>query len=191
MFTKKRNQDDIDNTVTEYPTPAAKAAISAAASNVSANATSSPFPLKGTDIVSTTPIIASGSRLHVGKDIHLKGEITACDRLIVEGKVEASMNSNEIEITESGIFIGEVNIDRADISGVFDGKLTARTHLIIRKTGRVTGDIQYDEIEIEPGGEISGNFNKNTQKRSGKKSIADSEFEIPADTLAGGPTYLK
>jgi len=118
----------------------------------------SPFPLKK-DQQPATPI-KKPSRLHVGKDIHLKGEITACDRLIVEGKVEASMNSDEIEISESGIFVGEVIIDTADISGKFEGTLTARTRLIVRKSGCVSGKIQYGDIEIEPGGEISGTLGK-------------------------------
>jgi len=101
-----------------------------------------------------------GSRLHVGADIHLKGEITACDRLIVEGKVEASMDSKEIEISKSGVFIGTVDIDTADVSGEFDGTMKARTKLVVRKTGRVSGDISYGEIEIEPGGEIGGTLSK-------------------------------
>jgi|TARA_R110000772_G_scaffold203916_8_gene314046 cytoskeletal protein CcmA (bactofilin family) len=101
-----------------------------------------------------------GSKLHVGADIHLKGEITACDRLIVEGKVEASMTSKEIEISQSGVFNGTVDIDTADISGEFDGTMKARKRLVVRKTGRVTGDISYGEIEIEPGGEVGGTLKK-------------------------------
>ena len=101
-----------------------------------------------------------GSKLHVGADIHLKGEITSCDRLIVEGKVEASMTSKEIEISKSGVFNGTVDIDTADISGQFDGTMKARKRLVIRKTGCVTGTISYGEIEIEPGGEIGGSFKR-------------------------------
>ncbi|MEH6545128.1 MAG: polymer-forming cytoskeletal protein [Sneathiella sp.] len=117
-----------------------------------------------------------GSRLHVGADIHLKGEITACDRLIVEGKVEASMDSKEIEISKSGVFIGTVDIDTADISGKFDGTMKARKRLIIRKTGHVTGNISYGEIEIEPGGEIGGSL-----KKVGKEQpnlLADVEKDV-------------
>ena len=130
----------------------------------------SAFPLGADTVQQDKP--EKGSRLHVGKDIHLKGEITACDRLIVEGKVEASMNSSEIEISESGIFIGEVIIDTADISGKFEGSLTASTKLIVRKSGCVSGDIQYGEIEIEPGGEVSGQLSKTGTKQS-ELALAD------------------
>lgn len=97
-----------------------------------------------------------GSKLIVGRDIHLKGEITSCDVLVVEGKVEASMNSRHLGIADSGVFQGDCEIDSADISGRFDGNLVARKRLVIRSTGQVSGTIRYGEIEIEAGGTISG-----------------------------------
>jgi cytoskeletal protein CcmA (bactofilin family) len=101
-------------------------------------------------------IEGEGSKLIVGRNIRLKGEIASCDTLVVEGHVEASMDSRVIQIAESGVFIGEAGIDIAEVSGQFEGKLTARKRLVIRKTGRVSGTIRYGQIEIEAGGRISG-----------------------------------
>ncbi len=98
-----------------------------------------------------------GRRLIVGREICLSGEITACDTLVVEGQVEATLNeSHRIEIAESGVFKGKVDIDVAEIKGRFEGELTARERLIIRKSGRVSGRIRYAELEIERGGRIEG-----------------------------------
>jgi cytoskeletal protein CcmA (bactofilin family) len=97
-----------------------------------------------------------GSQLIVGRDIQVKGEILSCGTLIVEGRVEASMDSNVIRIAEGGVFIGEVGIDTAEIMGKFEGKLTARKRLIIHPTGRVTGTIRYGAIQIQEGGQITG-----------------------------------
>ena len=98
-----------------------------------------------------------GRRLIVGREICLSGEITACDTLVVEGQVEATLNeSHRIEIAESGYFKGKVDIAIAEIKGRFDGELIARERLIIRKSGRVAGTIAFAEIEIERGGEVSG-----------------------------------
>jgi len=99
----------------------------------------------------------TGSRLIVGPDIKLKGvEITDCDTLVVEGRVEASMDSRVIQIAENGVFSGTVSIDVAEIRGTFEGELTARKQLVIYSTGRVSGEIRYGKIRIEEGGEISG-----------------------------------
>ena len=98
-----------------------------------------------------------GSRLTVGPDIKLKGaEITDCDTLVVEGRVEASMDARVIQISESGSFHGTVGVDVAEIRGRFDGEMTARKQLIIHPGGKVTGKIHYGKIVIEEGGEVTG-----------------------------------
>ena len=99
----------------------------------------------------------TGSKLIVGTDIKLRGvEITDCDTLVVEGRVEASMDSRVIQIAETGVFSGTVSIDVAEIRGRFEGELTARKQLVIFATGRVSGRIRYGKIRIEDGGELSG-----------------------------------
>ncbi len=99
----------------------------------------------------------AGSRLIVGPDIKLRGvEITDCDTLVVEGRVEASMDSRVIQIAENGIFSGTVSIDVAEIRGRFEGELTARKQLVIHASGKVSGRIRYGTIRIEEGGEVSG-----------------------------------
>lgn len=103
------------------------------------------------------PSEGSVSKLIVGPDIKLKGaEITDCDTLVVEGRVEASMDSRVIQISENGVFVGKAGIDVAEICGRFEGELTARKQLVIRASGRVTGKIRYGKVTIEEGGELSG-----------------------------------
>jgi cytoskeletal protein CcmA (bactofilin family) len=98
-----------------------------------------------------------GSKLTVGPNIKLKGvEITDCDTLVVEGTVEATMDSRVIQIAEQGAFKGSADIDIAEIRGVFDGNLTVRDKLVIHSTGKVTGKIRYGKIVIEEGGQLSG-----------------------------------
>ena len=100
-----------------------------------------------------------GKELIVGREIVLKGGISSCDRLVVEGKVEAVMKDcREIEIAETGTFKGQVEFDRADISGVFEGELTAREHLVVRSTGRIRGKVTFGELEIERGGQVVGDI---------------------------------
>lgn len=102
----------------------------------------------------------SGARLIVGPDVKLKGaEILDCDTLVVEGRVEATMDSRVIRIAEHGAFAGKVSIDIAEIHGHFEGDLTARTQLIIHATGRVSGKIRYGKLVIDEGGELCGDIN--------------------------------
>ncbi|WP_084462908.1 bactofilin family protein [Oceanibaculum pacificum] len=126
-----------------------------------------------------------GSKLIVGKDIQLKGEITACDTLVVEGRVEASMDSRMIQVAESGLFSGEAGVDTAEIAGRFEGKLTARERLIVRSTGKVTGNVRYGRIEIEDGGEIAGDIMVLSAKDKPKLAEAPKPAVGSGGTSAG------
>ena len=98
-----------------------------------------------------------GNKLIVGPNIKLKGsEITDCEILVVEGRVEASMNSRDIRIAEGGVFSGKAEIDVAEVRGHFEGELTARKRLVIYATGKVSGVIRYGAMSIEEGGILSG-----------------------------------
>lgn len=142
-----------------------------------------------------TPRHGDERKLTVGKGLSLAGEITACDVLVVEGKVEAKLSDGKmLEITESGQFRGSVEIENADIAGRYDGDLTVHGRLTIRGTGRITGIIKYGELEVNAGGQIIGemqvvgggagaqqkpNF-KPAAKYAAAQEIMDEEDENPA-----------
>lgn len=132
---------------------------------------------------------AGGSRLIVGPDVKLKGaEILDCDTLVVEGRVEATMDSRVIRIAEAGSFNGKVGIDIAEIHGVFEGELTAREQLRIHATGRVSGKIRYGRILIEDGGEVSGDVQPlsaaSAQASKPQDKVVSTELK-PLSAVAG------
>ena len=125
---------------------------------------------------------SAGSKLTVGPNIKLKGvEITDCDTLVVEGLVEATMDSRVIQIAEQGAFKGSAEIDIAEIHGTFEGNLTVRQKLVIHATGRVTGKIRYGKVVIEEGGQLSGDIECTASVRSGGASASGAK---PAMALA-------
>jgi cytoskeletal protein CcmA (bactofilin family) len=121
-----------------------------------------------------------GSKLIVGPNIKLKGaEITDCEILVVEGRVEASMNSRVIRIAEGGVFSGKAEIDVAEVRGHFEGELTARKRLVVYATGRVSGTIRYGAMMVEEGGVISGNVAVHSAGPSLAK-VPEASVQAPA-----------
>ncbi len=118
-----------------------------------------------------------GKRLIVGEGIRLSGEISSCDRLVVEGEVEVTLNDTlALEIARSGRFTGGCEVEDADISGVYEGDLTVRKRLIVRGTGRLTGTVRYGELELERGGQIAGNISVlNSEGTGGSVGAARAE----------------
>jgi cytoskeletal protein CcmA (bactofilin family) len=97
------------------------------------------------------------AKLVVGPEIKIKGvEISDCDTLVVEGRIEATLDSRVLEITQNGVFQGTISVDNAEIHGRFEGELTVRKQLIIQATGKVSGKIKYAKIKVEEGAEVSG-----------------------------------
>ena len=118
-------------------------------------------------------------------DVKLKGaEILDCDTLVVEGRVEATMDSRVIRIAENGSFSGKVSIDIAEIHGTFEGELTARSQLIIHATGKVHGKIRYGKLVIDEGGELCGDISTLFAEKSNQFYFCDEVIK-PLAAVAG------
>jgi cytoskeletal protein CcmA (bactofilin family) len=171
MFGRRKDHDGTVKSGTDTPAPAADGA---GPRMYRADSGMSPVPRpvveaprrapevsaaagRRTDIRPSAPGDDDGKKLIVGREIMLTGEIRACDRLVVEGRVEAVLSdSRSIEIAASGVFKGKAQIDTADISGQFEGDLVVNRKLMIHSSGRVSGNIRYGEVEITRGGVIAG-----------------------------------
>ena len=170
-------------TITAQPVPdlTTKAAMQAADARQADTPAPAPAPVAAAPAPENS---TSEARLIVGPDVKLKGaEILDCDTLVVEGRVEATMDSRVIRIAEQGSYTGKVSIDIAEIQGIFEGELTARSQLIIHATGRVSGKIRYGKLVIDEGGELSGDINTLNEKPLPHK--ARSENIAPLSAVGG------
>lgn len=131
---------------------------------------------------------STGSKLTVGPNIKLKGvEITDCDTLVVEGTVEATMDSRVIQISEHGAFRGSAEIDIAEIHGEFNGTLTVRQKLVIYSSGKVNGKIRYGKLVVEEGGQLAGEIESGIGSGSSSSSALRSS---PAQPVRAEPTAM-
>ncbi|MDB2682906.1 polymer-forming cytoskeletal protein [Alphaproteobacteria bacterium] len=125
-------------------------------------------------------------RLAIGRGITMSGEIESCDHLFVEGTVEAALKGAQVlEIAESGVFYGTVEIQDATIAGRFEGEIMVAGRLTIESTGVITGTISYGELQVESGAVIDGRLTPASAvaKTSSKSSSpAAAEKKVSADS---------
>lgn len=115
-------------------------------------------------------------RLTVGRDIALNGEIGSCHDLVVEGTVQAELKDGvNLEISETGLFKGNVDVQNADISGRFEGTLVVRNQLLIRPSAIINGTIEYGIVEIQPGARVNGTLTA--------REVQEMVFEQPAENV--------
>ena len=83
---------------------------------------------------------------------------------MVEGTVDATkMYATEFSISHGGVFKDEVEVEDAEIGGTIDGTLTTRGSLIVPATGRVLGTARYRRLQVESGGQITGQLEMLTE----------------------------
>jgi cytoskeletal protein CcmA (bactofilin family) len=98
-----------------------------------------------------------GKRLTVGKLVRIKGEISGCERLVVDGHVDAAVSGvKSLDVTANGTFKGSAEVDSASIAGTYDGDLKVNGHLEIAASGVVTGKVSYKTIAVANGGRLQG-----------------------------------
>ncbi len=115
------------------------------------------------------------AHLHVGRGLDLKGEIRSCEALVIEGNVEAEIESGSLTVGESGVVKGQANVDEAEIEGNFDGTLNVKGCLAIKSTGKVRGTIHYGELRVEQGGQLTGELDVGTPKAGAKSGNDESK----------------
>ncbi len=141
--------------------------------------------------------VSNGRRLVVGQGITMSGEIESCDHLVVEGTIEAALKgASVLEISESGVFYGTVEIDEATIAGRFEGDLTVNGRLTIKSSGSITGAISYRELAVEAGAVLDGKIgplkakggSEKKPSKAGNRSAAKSEEASKKTSSRGSET---
>lgn len=100
-----------------------------------------------------------GKRLVIGKQIRMSGEISGCEKLVVEGKVEATLSDvKSIEVTANGTFKGNAEVESAVIAGTYEGTLKVHGHVEIAPSGVVKGGVSYKTIAVANGGKLLGSI---------------------------------
>ncbi len=137
--------------------PAASRFIPAAKADTTQVLAKEEAPMSRTAHLQDRSAASNRRTLTVGQETFLKGEITNCDHVIIEGSIDASMTEVcTLEIAPNGLYRGTAVVDHAEISGEFDGELEVRGRLRIHADGKVTGKVSFRELEVARGGQLLG-----------------------------------
>ena len=99
----------------------------------------------------------------IGPGIEFDGSLGNCDEVVIEGTVRATIATTHLIVKATGRFTGSAEVEKAEIDGQYEGTLTAKTQLQINQTGTVIGDINYAQLEVTPGGILTGNVDALTK----------------------------
>ena len=99
---------------------------------------------------------AQNSSLVIGEGVIFVGSISAPGRASINGSVTGEVTVADLQIGPKGSVTGQINAQVIDVHGVLAENIICHDHILIHRSGSVSGNLDYSEIEIERGGKIKG-----------------------------------
>ena len=131
----------------------------------------------------------------IGPSIHIKGELTGEEGLIIDGQVEGTVNlkDNDLIIGRHGRIVADVFAKTITIEGRLNGDVHGREKVVIRSSGNVEGNIDSPRVVIEDGARFRGSIDMGKEEAPGKKNTGAgaSTADKKPDKAAGDTGGLK
>ncbi|MDZ4101022.1 MAG: polymer-forming cytoskeletal protein [Hydrogenophaga sp.] len=101
----------------------------------------------------------SSNDIHVGSNTQLSGGFSTNGMMIVDGRVTSvDVAVERLVFSHIGELEGSVTVQRAEMSGTFNGMLKAANEVIIRPTPRIFGSVRGQKLVIPRGAHIEYTF---------------------------------
>ena len=90
----------------------------------------------------------------LGPTLKFKGELTANEDLLIQGKIEGSINhTSNLTIGKEGKIKANVKAEYISIEGSVDGDLSGSKAVVVKEGADVKGNIQSVYLSCETGGD--------------------------------------
>ena len=120
------------------------------------------------------------AKVVIGNGVSINGEIKKADEVQIDGEADVTMKTDNLVIGVTGECKGDIETHNADIWGKFDGDIKASGTLTIQEQGSASGKIEYQNLQIKLGGQISGDI-----KLSDKiKPIKEQNTSVKDDSMS-------
>ncbi len=88
----------------------------------------------------------------INEGTKLKGDVSSTGFFRIDGTVEGTVKTpSKVVLGKSGVIIGNLTCENADIEGRFEGNLQVSGTLSLRSTAVIEGDVTVGKLAVEPG----------------------------------------
>ena len=124
----------------------------------------------------------------IGPSIIIKGEVSGEEDLLIQGKVEGTINlkDNLVSVGESGQVSADIQARVAKIDGEVTGDITANEMVVISKSGNVRGNIVAPRVTLEDGAIFKGSIDMDPAGGATYGKVSQTTQQ-PANTPANQP----
>ena len=142
---------------------------------------------KSTDAMRPLDATADRATAWLGSSLHVKGNITGTEDLLIDGSVEGLIQLDERKLTvgTTAKLTADINARDVVVYGHVKGNVRAKGRIESRKDGSVIGNLTTAQIMIEDGADFKGSIeidrsatkeaDKNISSRAASASAAAGE----------------
>lgn len=124
----------------------------------------------------------------IGPSINIKGEVSGDEDLLIQGRVEGTVNlkGNELSVGQSGTVNANIEARVIKIEGEVTGDITGNEKVVISASGNVKGNIVAPRVTLEDGAIFKGSIDMDPGGVAGNKEPLTSKQ--PANSPTGHGT---
>ncbi len=109
------------------------------------------------------------SSLIIGEGVVFTGTIYAPGTASINGTVNGEVHVSDLQIGPKGNVAGKIEAKVIDVHGLLSDNILCHDHILIHRTGSVSGQLDYSDIEIERGGQFKGNMVQHANAKPANK----------------------
>ena len=134
----------------------------------------------------------SGRAAVICPGIHINGDISGDENLLIEGKVDGKirLKANQVDIGQSGQVNADITAKVIKIAGEVRGDLTSTEKVVISRSGNVHGNIVAPRMTLEDGAIFKGSIDMDpgepVQAKVAKPVKKPIEKTVEAPKAVGG-----
>jgi len=157
--------------------------------SVAPAASATPFPGEARTMApldSTYPATTGGGTARLGASLHIKGEISGNEDLVIDGSVEGlvQLDDRKLTVGASAKVTADIVSREVVVYGNVKGNLRARDRIEIKKDGSVVGDLTTARIMIEDGAYFKGSIEIDKAGDSGESDKSYTRASRAAATTS-------
>lgn len=97
----------------------------------------------------------------VGEQTEVRGDMLFSGGLHVDGRIHGKVISAvgepaSLSISEQGVIEGDISVPILTVNGTVSGNIYASEKMTLASRARVTGNVYYNVLEVQPGAEVNG-----------------------------------
>ena len=115
----------------------------------------------------------------IGNGVIIKGEILEADTVQIDGTADVTMTTENLMIGVNGHLKGDLTSHHVEVWGKLDGNIKVTGTLTVQEAGMVSGNLEYENLQVKLGGQITGDVNVS------KKASAKKPINTPKDDVDG------